>query len=816
MKAQPCALLFSQHTYIYAMQKLLLSLALCTSCTIIHAHDSLSCYQPDPNGRNREHNVDFQKLLLDVSFETQVGKVKGKASYRFQPIQPMVDSLFLDASGISIKEAKLDDKAVTFSTNDAGVTIRFTNALNWNKTYKLDITYEASPRKGLYFIGWKDQNNLSRKQIWTQGQGIDNRHWFPCYDDVNDRLITETIITFDSAYTVVSNGKLLTKKRNADGTFTWHYAMSKPHVPYLLMLAIDKFAYKDIVANNGIVSRQYYYADRPETFGPTYQYSKELMDWLPKELGVAYPWEVYANVPVQDFMYGAMENTSATIYTDFYLQDARQAIDRNYVATNAHELTHQWFGDLITEWSATHHWLHESFATYYAKLFCKTVYGDAQYEWNRRNEYQQAMNADDRDRFPVAHSQAGSSRHYPKGSAVIDMLRHVVGDSIYRKSVRQYLEKHKFGNVDTHDFWRAFMECCGVNLDWFFDEWVYHSGYPVFNVSLDTTRSNKLSLHIAQTQSPNESGKLFTMPVKTQLFFADGSNISKEVILKGNDTITFDISKKVSFVLFDPGDHLLKKVTFNKPLEYLIVQARNAPNFIDRYDAVTSLRLFDVEKKKDLLLSLFVSQDYYPVKTEIITQLKQEKTAAFYNLLKKATADKDVNVRKAAVENIDSIPVELLNSYETLLRDSSYAIIESALRKLCKQFPNQKAKYLDVTKGVIGVSRNVEIAWLEIKSVIDFDKSVSQLVSFTSGSYEFRTRTKAMDALERLGYYNDVLVNNLIDAVLNPNSRLAGPASNTIRFFLKQDKFKELFTAKLEAGTWQAWEKEKLTKIKER
>ncbi len=795
------------------MQKLLPLLFLFAFAAKLYAHDSLQCYQPDPNGRYREHNVDFQKLVLEVTLQPKVGKVIGSANYKFQPIQPNVDTLYLDAPAIKIKEVKLDGKAIEFKSNEAGVTLKFGAKLSWNKSYSLVINYEANPRKGLHFIGWNDPNNLSRKQIWTQGQGIDNRHWFPCYDDVNDRLITETIITFDSTYTVVSNGKLLSKKKNADATFTWHYAMNKPHVPYLLMLAIDKFAYKDVVSNNGIVSRQYYYADRPETFAPTYQYSKEMMDWLPKELGVPYPWEVYANVPVQDFMYGAMENTSATIYTDFYLQDARQALDRNYVATNAHELTHQWFGDLITEWSATHHWLHESFATYYAKLFSRSVYGESQYQWNRRNEYYQARNADDRDKFPVAHSQGGSNRHYPKGSAVIDMLRHVAGDSIYKKAVTHYLEKHKFGNVDTHDFWRAFMECCGMNLDWFFDEWIYHSGYPVFNVQLDTTQNGKLNLYVQQTQSPNESGKLFTMPLKAQVFYTDGTNNVQTALLKGMDTFSFSVNKKVGYVLFDPGDNILKKVTFIKPLNYLASQASSAPNFIDRYDAITALRLFDVEKKKDILLSVFNQENYHPVKTEIIYQLRKEKDEASLILFKKATADKDLNVRKAAVEDIDSIPPVLLTGYEKLLRDSSYTVIEITLRKLCKLYPFQKARYLDITKNIEGSSRNVEIAWLEIKSSIEFEKSVNRLVELTSNSYEFRTRTKAMDALERVDFSNEKLINNLIDATLNPNSRLSNPAQGTIRNFLKQDKFREMFTAIVAMNEWQDWQKKILENL---
>lgn len=780
------------------------------------ACDSLNCYLPDDAARYREHNVDFAKLILEVSFSPKQGEVFGKAKYSFKPIQPHIDSLYLDAPGIKTDSVKLNGVAQKFTNSEKGLSIFFNEKLNWNKSYNLEIHYSAQPRKGLYFIGWNDPKNLSRKQIWTQGQGIDNRHWFPCYDDVNDRLITETIIAFDTNYTVVSNGKLLSKKKNNKGEFVWHYAMSKPHVPYLVMLAIDKYAYRDVPAKNGIVSRQYFYSDRPETFEPTYQYSKEMMDWLPEELGVPYAWEVYANVPVQDFMYGAMENTSATIYTDFYLQDKRQALERNYIATNAHELTHQWFGDLVTEWSATHHWLHESFATYYAKLFMRKTFGEENYQWNRRNEFEQAKNADERDRFPVAHSAAGSARHYPKGSAVIGMLRHVVGDSIYRKAVKNYLEKHSFGNVDTHDFWRAFMECCGMNLDWFFDEWILHSGYPIFEITTDTTQPNKWQYMVKQTQPKNESGKLFTMPAEIKIYFTDGSFASQKKVLTGNDTFSFasPANKKIAFTLFDEGDNILKKTLFEKPFEQLKNQAMSAKHFIDKYDAIVAMRKIESEEKNNFLLSLFDKQNYYPIQQEIIYQLRKQKNEPTYTLLKKAIGDKDLQVRRAAIDYIDSIPEILLKDYEKLLRDSSYITIETTLRKLCKQFPNQRAKFLDATKNVQGISRNVEITWLEMKAADELESNGNKLIQFTSNSYEFRTRNKAMEAIENLNYFNDELVSNLMDAAINANSRLANPAANTIRYFMKQDKFKEIYKAKLALNNYPEWAVKILSEIK--
>ncbi|MBK7147762.1 MAG: M1 family metallopeptidase [Bacteroidetes bacterium] len=789
------------------------------------AQDSSICYLRDNAGRIREHNVDFAKMVLQVKFNTKEGKVSGQVKYDFKPLQYIVDTLFLNAPGIAIEKVLLDGKPVNFVTDTDGLVIRFAQSLNWNKNYKLDISYEATPRKGLYFIGWNvDTKNetknryFTRKQIWTQGQGIDNRHWIPCYDDVNDKMITETIITFDSAYTVVSNGILKSRKINTDGTSTWHYAMTKPMVPYLIMLAIDKYKYRDYTSKNGMVSRQYYYADRPETVEPTYQYSAEMMDWLPAELMVKYPWETYANVPVQDFMYGAMENTTATIFTDFYVMDWRQQLERNYVATNAHELTHQWFGDYITEYSAQHHWLHESFATYYAKQFTRKVYGEDSYEWNKRGEALQAINADRNDRFPVAHSQGGSARHYPKGSHVIDMMRYVLGDSVYRKCIAQYLKKHAFANVSNEDFKQAFMEFGGVNLDWFFNQWVYRAGIPDIEV---TTNRNayEVAFFIRQKQKKDELQDYFKMPVVCELHYKDLTSTSKRVwISRANDTIRIPIAygKELDFLLFDPGSEILKTITFSKPFEELKAQAEKAQHFIDRYDAVVAMQSVTVNEKRAFLIQLFNSNNYHPLQEEIIKQLAKDDHASSTELLKKALTHANFNVRRAAIDNLETIPAALLPSVEKLLVDTSYQTIENTLRKLCKQFPADKERYLEIVSPVFGINNNVRIAFLELSidaGVADKQVRTQELVDYTSDKFEFRTRGKAMDAVERLGICSTEVIRNLLNALLSSNGRLSGPASRTLKSLIRKEENKQLALGVASLTNWQKWQSDMIAKV---
>ena len=787
----------------------------------LKAQDTTICYLRDNIGRIREHNVDFLKMKLDVKFDTRQGKVLGNVKYEFKPIQYVVDTLYLDAPGIDVKKVLLDGQPVTFNKDSAGLTIRFYTPMSWNKQYKLDITYEATPRKGLYFIGWdvdapNSENDpyFTRKQIWTQGQGIDNRHWIPVYDDVNDKMITETVITFDSSYTVISNGVLKEKKKNADGTATWHYAMNKPMVPYLIMLAIDKFAYKDYKSKNGMVSRQYYYSNRPETAEPSYKYSAEMMDWLPQQTGIAYPWETYCNVPVQDFMFGAMENTTATIYGDFMLTDKRAAIERTYVAVNAHELTHQWFGDYITEYSAHHHWLHESFATYYSKQFMHSVMGEDYYQWAKRQEAWQALNADRNDRYPVAHSMGGSARHYPKGSHVLDMLRYVVGDSVFRRSITGYLKKHAYANVSSNDFMQAFMEHAGVNLDWFFDEWVYRAGFPEYEVQYERQNDNVV-FYVNQTQATDNLTGCFKMPLVFEVYFKDGSSSAKRVWLShAGDTVyvSAPAGKEVEYTLFDPGANVLKVVEFKKSFEELSAQVLKAKNMIDRYDALVSLGYYDADKKRDLLLKVYDKETFNQMRVSVIGQLAKDRDSVTIALLKRAATDKDHLVRRAVIDDLNEYPEQLLPVLEKLLTDSSYVNIENVLRKLCRQYPDKKQTYLDAVKSIKGVNNNVRIAWLEINCKENTDNPQlsawrKELAGYTSNRYEFRTRNKAAEAIERLKYCDEDVIKNLFNACLSANGRLANPSSRVLKALLKDPANYDTAKAIYNLNVWKDWQR---------
>ena len=798
-----------------------------------HTQSTYKSYLNDPTARPREHNTDMEKMILDVHFQPEKGIVIGKVTYDFTPIRSTIDSLYLDAPEIRLKKVSLDNADCGYTTSKEGMTLHFKQALVWGSKHSITIEYEATPKKGIYFIGWDDPKNVSRKQIWTQGEGVDNRYWIPAYDDADDKLITEEIVTIDKKYKVLGNGKKLEEKINADGTKTWHYAMSHPMAFYLVMLGIGEYEVATDKASDGTPLGMWYYEDKKEALEPTYRYTAKIMDFFEKETGVKFPWESYSQIPVQNFLYGAMENTTATIFGDFYYVDKREFLDRDYIGVNAHEMAHQWFGDFITGRGPNAIWLQESFATHYGKLANHYLRGEDYYQWDKRNEANTSLAMSKDNKNPIVNTSAGSGRIYQKGSFVLDMLKYVVGKDNYDRVVTHYLNAHAYSNVETYDFYVAFHDVLGLNLDWFFDEWLYRGGEPEYKVSFLQDPAHSVTLvNVDQVQERNEVTGLFKMPITVEVHYLDGNMTTQQDMVEEENHV-FHIpnhgNRPIDYILFDPNSYILKKLTFDRPFAMLEGQALRAKNMIDRYDALVALKSFPMNQKKQTLLNAYSKETFHATKSEIIAQIINETDPVCRKIITEALHDKDVKVRLAALQNLQKIPAELIPDCENLLKDSSYKITETALTKLCQDNPSKTDQYLTATDKQYGPDHSLRLEWLKRKYLMEKEhapkmqgtanaspeavKAVKEIVLYASVSYEFRTRGAAIKTLQSLNYLDDDAMANVIDAYLSNNGRLSGPAGETISYFTKQDEYKKMLTDYAHSKTWSDWQKDKLSKI---
>lgn len=782
-------------------------------------------FLPDENAGARQRNVDFIHLNLNVALSPDSGKVKGTATYTFSPIQQVIDTLFMDAPGITIFQAKINNKTVPFTTSERGIVFQFDPPLTAAQNYQLFIDYEASPKKGIYFIGWNEpepQNPVLanvRRQIWTQGQGIDNRHWIPLFDDMSDKLTHEIKIAFDSNYMVLSNGNLVASKKQNDGNTFWHYKMDKPHAPYLIMLGIGKYQIKKSKTKSGVPVNNWYYPEFPETVEPTFRYTENMIEWMEQEFETPYPWYAYSQIPVQDFIFGAMENTTATVFGDFYVVDQRAYLDRNYVSTNAHELVHQWFGDFITAWSAEDAWLQESFATHYQKHFERSLFGEDHFQWNRKRELDRVLAAAKTNNHPIRHTQAGSARIYPKGSLVLDMLRYTIGDHAYKKSVAHYLKKHAYHQVDFYDFQKAFLEASGFQLEWFFKQWVLRGGEPEYQVSYKNLSKNDedfTQVLVQQIHDTDEYVGLFKMPIVIEVHYQNGSYDSVKVnIEKQTEIIEIQNPKKlpIAYVLFDPNRQIIKKIQFKKSWEELKAQSEYAPHMIDRFDALTALQEIDMNTKKEHLIYLFSKEKFHGCRAEIARQLAPVVATLEAATVQKILNDKHPDVRNAFLDATTVIPPSFQSNFEALLQDSSYQNIALALIRLSENFPDERKKYLNATEKILGNGSNVLVARLKIAAEMNQQGAMVQLIALGSNQYEFRTRTAAFSALKQLNYFDESLCKNIFQAITHFNTRLNSVAIGIAQHFYAQKNYAAIMKNYYENGNWDEKEKKQLKKI---
>jgi len=777
--------------------KVSLSIYLFAVCFSINAQHDFNCYHNDPAAQERNHSVDITHMKVEVSFDVKAGKVMGTVNHSLVTIQKNIDTLFFDGPDVNIKSAQIDGKTAQFHKIPAGVVLEIANKWGFDEKHTVTFEYEATPKRGLYFIGWnnampaKPEVWHTRQQIWTQGQGIDNRNWIPMYDDMGDKFTTETIITFDENYQVLSNGKLLEKKADKKGNLVWHYKMEKPHAGYLLMLAIGKYAVKSTKTKRGTPVNFWYYPEFADRMEPTSRYTEKMIEFLEDETGTPYPWGSYSQIMVQDFLYGAMENTSATIFGDFFFVDERAYLDRNYVGVNCHELTHQWFGDLITARGPGDAWLQESFATYYAKIFDETILGADEVKFNFRRESESALAASKKDLLPIRHTASGTARIYPKGSAVLSMLRYVVGDEEFKRTIQHYLAKHGFQNVNTDDFQQAFKDKLGVNVDWFFNQWVWKGNEPHYQVGFDQF-GNRAQFSISQIQQGTQADGLFRMPINFSIYYTDGTEEEKQVWIENQSTlVNFNTNgKNILYVLFDENNEILKQVTFDKPESMLIAQAEKAKFAIDRFDAIKGLEKYNIDKKIALYTKLYKNESFYAVRQEMVRQLTPETTAKNFTLA--AIKDEHARVRETVASLADSkIYAEALIG---LLKDQSYKVVETAFDNLVNHHVIFSAAQL---AAVDGINNSIAAKYNAYQYALEGDeKYTKKLIRLSSPDYEFRTRINAFEALKKLNYMDENLANNLIQATKSYNSRLANPAQTVIDYYKQQGGMTHYFEKK--------------------
>ncbi|MNS62148.1 Aminopeptidase N [compost metagenome] len=367
----------------------------------------------------------------------------------------------------------------------------------------------------------------------------------PSFDDVNEKVIFGLTISFDKDFTVLSNGKLKKVANVNQAQKQWEYQMEKPMSSYLAMLAIGKFAKQTETTASGTPLEMYLSQEDTSKFEYTYKYSKVIFDFFENEIGVKYPWGIYRQVPVKDFLYGGMENTTSTIFSQDYVVDEIGFNDRNYINVNAHELAHQWFGDLITATSGKHHWLQEGFATYYALLAEKELFGEDHFNWEMYEIAERLQQASKTDTIPLMNEKASALTFYQKGAWALHVLRENVGAKNFNKAVKKYLGKYAFKNVNTADFLAEINAVSKYDTKKFQEIWLEKSGFEVTE-ALGILQKNKFIKNYLDVLSLAEKPLVEKQQVFEETLKSDAYYPIKEEILFQLQSLEFP--EKLPFI----------------------------------------------------------------------------------------------------------------------------------------------------------------------------------------------------------------------------------------------------------------------------
>lgn len=581
--------------------------------------------------------VDFIKCNASVAPNAFEKSISGSVIYEFK-VNSKIDTIRIDAIKMTFDEVKINGKVVHFKNSGKELQL-FEGFKKGNNI--LIFNYNATPKQTLYFTGANDFDCQicphKYGQIWTQGQGKYTSHWLPSFDDVNEKVIFNLDIIFEKGNEVIANGKLFKNDFvDAKNLQTWQYRMKKPMSSYLLMMAIGNFESKTLKSESGIPLQLYLEKDDFSKFNPTYIYSKEIFDFLETKIGVKYPWQIYKQVPVRDFLYAGMENTSATIFSRDFVVDSIGYNDRNYVNVNAHELAHQWFGDFVTAKSSMHHWLQEGFATYYALLAEKQIFGD-DYFYNKLYESSlQLEEASKTDLNPILNEKASSLTFYQKGAMALFYLENQIGEKNFRNAVKSYLKKYKFKNVETDNFLNEIKKVSDFDTSKFKTDWLESSKFEkeIINKLLVKNKSiEKLFEIVKLRQTPIESKKQFFETILKSDYY---SNCKEEIV--------YQLAREKP----EEKPRLLKLALKTNDL---IVRQAVAETLIDiplelKTDFESLLNDASYETKKLALVGLVKnfpeSQDNYFIIVNEISKANTEFRISYLSLLLSSTKETDL------------------------------------------------------------------------------------------------------------------------------------------------------------------------------
>ncbi|HKZ48552.1 MAG TPA: M1 family metallopeptidase [Thermoplasmata archaeon] len=711
----------------------------------------------------RDRDFKLKHLRLTVRLDDKARSVRGTSEITLAPINAGVRRLTLDAVELQVSRVTVDRKPARFEHRDGQVHIALAKAYRPGADLTVAVSYSGKPRNGIFFVQPTKDRPKKLWQVWTQGEAEDNRYWFPSYEAPNDKMTSEVIATVPERYAVISNGVLVSEKRGA-GTRTFHWRQDVPHVNYLVTLVAGDFDVVEETAD-GVPLRYYVPKGLSRLVKLCFQHTPDMVRFFSRVTGVKYPYADYKQVTVEDFTFGGMENTSLTVLTEFSLHEETARPNFQTEGLLAHELAHQWFGDLVTMKAWPHLWLNEGFASYFGPLWHESKFGADEFQLKMLAEHQAYLEEDAKSyRRPIVSTRYHSAEDmfdahtYQKGASVLHMIRYVLGDALWWKAIRHYVAKHAQGVVETHDFKVAIEEATGRALDVLFKQWVYGAGHPEFEVTWAYDEKAKTAaVTVRQKQEVKDLTSLFSVPADLEVIWDGGTRRQRFQVDKAEHTFTLACPERPKAILFDPENWILKKLTFEKKKDELLFQLAQARNVVPRIQACEGLAKVlsdsDVVKGLERALSRDAS---WAVRRATAKALGEIGTGdAKRVLLATGLKTAEGRVRRAAVEALGNFrkDAEVFDALARVLReDRADYVVSGTAATLAKLGEPRAYDVLTKTLGTRATHAHVlDRAVLAGLPEFKEEKAIDFLVPYLGPKHPAIVRETACAALARLG-----------------------------------------------------------------
>jgi len=711
---------------------------------------------PVQHAPNREFHMTHLKLQLQFNMSQK--SVTGEATETIVPLRMPLDSLHLNAVDMKIRSIQMNGKSLKYRYNGNILTIALGHPYGLTDTLTYSIDYYTQPKRGLTFITPDKGYPKRSPEVWSQSEMEDARYWYPCHDYPDDFSTSEMIVTVPESWKVISNGALKNVKTlKSKHEKVFHWVESKPHVVYLNSVIAGKF--NKFETNFGKIPI-YFYSDPKYGDKIKRNFSKEpdILKFYANYTGVPYPWEKLAVTTVSNFIWGGEENVTAITLEDGTLHGLNAEPQVNSTSLIAHESAHQWFGDMITCRSWAQSWLNEGFATYFEALYTRHYLGKTAFRYEMYHNHQAAIRADNRHRQPTVYHRYHApvdmfnTYIYQRGASMLHMLRGFLGNALFRKAIHHYAEKFKFQNADTHDFANAIREATGYNMNWFFKEWLYKGGHPVFDVHYKYDDSHRtVTMQVNQVQKVDSLTPVYKMPVNIQIVTPEGKMEKKIWIKSKRNTYTFkNIAEQPLMVNFDQGHWLLDEVHFQKPVTELEYQLKHDQDVVGRLWAANQLSGINNQGVINALAQALKNDPFYGVRERCAHLLAHyHRDASVKNELITAAKDSDKRVQAAVLSALGHFNGnDLVRMMEQQYsKRKNYYIRAVALFLLAEISPKKSRSYIRKALQTPSHSNVIRLHALRALTHIDKKWAYREAVKFSAYGEPNNLRVPAVSAL---------------------------------------------------------------------